>query len=187
MENLIVEVKGSSDYVTCAQFFRFMLFKGKNYKTLPRFVFALFIILGVFSAAIVAVSREFIFLILLGLDFFALAMYLFLWFVVPKITYKRAKEMGNHEIVYKFYPDCIDISSTGENINGNEKINWTAYKTFYEVESAFYLFLGGVAHIIPKKDLTDNQKFLLSAFLSTSFPDKYMRCCKSPKNDVAGG
>ena len=172
MENLLIEIKTKVDYETYRNFIRFLLHRGKRYKilfvTLCPILALLLLIMGI------PIQDSIPLCVLMVIFIFLLS---FMYFFLPRISYKKSKPMIPDETIYRFYENHIEGDYIGENAKSTGSYQYTVFKNVYEVKSAFYLrLMNSLVIIIPKRCLDAGQIDMLSRFFMYRFGEKYKNC-----------
>jgi len=181
MDGILVECKtGKLDYKSYRNYSRFMLFRGRGYKIGPILFFSLSGILLAYFLLVKVPANSFsvfdsvMWSILGGL----VALLLFLYFLQPKIAYKKREPLLADEIRYRFFEDRLEAESEGKCAKGTSDYKYPIFKKVYEVNTAYYLMLllNSTAIAIPKQYLDETQIEMLSHFFSDYFGEKYENC-----------
>lgn len=177
VDNTFVEIKSKLDYESYRNFVRFTLFRGKGYKIGPVSLFITLPILILLTLFMGIFSKDTLSIILCISLFVLLLLMLNLYFIMPKISYKKSTPLLADEVIHRFYENHLEVDAIGENVKGADTYQYTVFKMIYEVNSAFYLKMtNGIAFIIPKKYLDAGQIDYLNKFFANRFGDKYKNC-----------
>lgn len=177
VDNTLIEIKSKLDYESYRNFVRFTLFRGKGYKIGPVSLFTALPILILLTLFMGIFSQDTLSIILCVSLFVLLILMLNLYFIIPKVSYKKSTPLLADEVIHRFYENHLEVDAIGENVKGADTYQYAVFKIIYEVNTAFYLKMAnGIAFVISKKYLDAGQIDYLSKFFANRFGNKYKNC-----------
>ena len=177
---MCVEILCKLDFESYRDFVRFSYFKGKGYQVMPPLFFALVPVVGL-VATFMGITFYDTMCVMLGiLLMFMTLLFAFLYFIMPKITYRKLAPLFAGRITYRFYEDRLESEATGENVSGSDTLQYSALKKIFETKSAFYLVMvNNMSLILAKKYMDPRQVVALHDLFATRERIKF-KCCYKP-------
>ncbi len=178
-----IEFTVIKDFEVYENFIIFSLFKSKRYRTAKTTFFLPFLLM--IPLAVILLLLDFptdLPIFLLAIALFTLAVFGFLFFILPKIQYKKLTALFTAPQAFAFYDTYFEVSQQASTASGFSKIGYCELTKAYETHNAFYLFISSnQAFPIPKKALAHAQCMALENVLKTNLePKKYKTCYKKP-------
>ena len=119
------------------------------------------------------------YIIAAGTIFFCDAIWLCIYWIAPKISYKKsmASHLPETSHCYRFYRDHIIIETAGSALSETANFSYSLIAKAFETPDAFYLQLANkrTFFIIAKKNLLQEQTERLSGFLAHRFQNNYKK------------
>lgn len=174
MDQPIIEIQTKNDYETLKEFYRFFIFSGKGRRGGQRFAFimAVFVMFAALFSWIF--TKDSMFLIFGGVMLIVVILFAVMYYITPKLVFKRAQKVMAENLLYRFFDDHIEVEARGENTKSSESVNYSVFTMVYDVKNAFYLKLtSGVTYIIRKQDMEEAQTAALGEFLKHKFTERF--------------
>ena len=106
---------------------------------------------------------------------FCIALFNFMWFLMPKVNFEKRKLAKNVKNEYIFSEDDFQMSSNSIESSSSSKIKYSQIYKIYETKDYFYLFLDKASAAIVKKSGIENASTedLRNLFESNLSKDKF--------------
>jgi len=180
-ERTLMEIKATTtySYAVYKDFIRFSLNKGKYYKLKQRLL-VLIIGLGLLEVIFFKKTTEdnsFSWLLTV-LVIMCLAVFIFMYFVYPKIAFKSAKKMANIKNEYIFKIDELVASANTPEISANAILKYSMIYKVYETDKYFFFYIQKQqAYILEKKEIVNGTAEQIREAVSKCMPEKSYIIC----------
>lgn len=102
---------------------------------------------------------------------------LFLYFLLPRISYRRMQNLKDVENRFIFLHDRFSVSSSLNGYNGQSMMEYSMLVKVYETSRYFFLFqTGNQAYIVDKSTIAGEGVLELRNRLSATLGKKYFSC-----------
>ena len=104
-------------------------------------------------------------------------LFIYLYFLVPKIRYNAMAKLKDVENLYVFGENAVQVTTGGADMNGKSTIDYTVFVKAYETSRYLYLFqTKNQAYIVDKSTITGGTVEELREKLTLYLKKKYIRC-----------
>jgi len=176
-----IEFTVIKDFEVYENFIIFSLFKSKQYRTAKTTFFLPFILIIPLAVLLLLMGfPPLLPIAALSLSLFTFLVFGFLFFILPKIQYKKLSVLFTAPQAFSLYETYFEVRQEADTASGFSKINYSELTKVYETHNGFYLFIStNQAFPIPKKALTVEQCSAIENLLKTNLePKKYKSCYK---------
>lgn len=155
-----MEIKASSKYnwETIKKFNRFHNFKRGKFKIVCNVLLVLCTIIILADTVISLIFNTFSgdTLSRLLIWIFVTIMLIFVYFIMPKVAFKKNKVGKNSENLFTFREDTFEIEGSNGNYNGKSEIKYSVLHKIYETREFLYIYINfNQAYIVDKKTISD--------------------------------
>ena len=101
----------------------------------------------------------------------------YMWFFYPNVRYKALAKMKNTQNEYNFTDEKIFVTTTGEEYNGEAKIEYSLFVKVYETSRHLFLYqTNNQIFIVDKSTIEGGTVEEIRNKLSAFVKDKYILC-----------
>ncbi len=172
-----IRAKGTFDFDSVKALIHLNLFKKQNPK---KGFYSMIILCGIIAALCIVISIRTPDSDLFYLSFVAIAIIIiegYLYFILPKISYRSLAKMKNAENEYIFGDSVLKLSTKSPEYTGEAEIEYSMLVKAYETSEYFFIYQTKNQVILVDKTTVEGGKAAEIAHrLSSYMGKKYIRC-----------